>query len=70
MDFDKKFWTDRYKSRQTQWDIGSISTPLKEYIDQLEDKNIKILIPGCGNAYEASYLFENGFNNVFLIDDI
>lgn len=62
------YWSKRYKNKETGWDVGSPSTPLKEYIDQLENKNIKILIPGCGNAYEAQYLFENGFKNVFVID--
>jgi SAM-dependent methyltransferase len=27
-----------------------------------------VLIPGCGNAYEAAYLLENGFANITLID--
>lgn len=62
------YWSQRYLNNETGWDVGSPSTPLKEYIDQLENKNIKILIPGCGNAYEAQYLFENGFTNVFVID--
>lgn len=62
------YWTKRYKEDNTGWDIGYVSTPLKEYFDQLEDKSLKILIPGCGNAYEAKYLFENGFKNVFLLD--
>lgn len=53
---------------QTQWDIGYVSTPVKEYVDKLIDKSIKILIPGCGNAYEAQYLFNLGFSNVFIID--
>lgn len=64
----KEFWNNRYINNETGWDIGSISTPIKEYIDQLTDKNLKILIPGCGNAYEAEYLFDNGFTNVYLID--
>lgn len=64
----KEFWDNRYLNNETGWDIGSISTPIKEYIDQLIDKDIKILIPGCGNAHEAEYLVEKGFKNVFLID--
>ncbi|MFM7682738.1 MAG: methyltransferase domain-containing protein [Bacteroidota bacterium] len=62
------YWSQRYQNNETGWDVGSPSTPLKDYIDQIENKNIKILIPGCGNAYEAQYLFENGFNHVFVID--
>jgi hypothetical protein len=48
---DRDYWSKRYQTNETGWDVGTPSTPLKEYIDQLENKNIKILIPGCGNAY-------------------
>ncbi len=65
---DKDYWANRYKNNETGWDIGEISTPLKEYIDCLEDKSISILVPGAGNAYEVEYLFKNGFTNVFLLD--
>ena len=65
---DEAFWSDRYISGETGWDIGYVSTPLKEYIDQLSNKDIKILIPGGGNSYEAEYLFKNGFTNISVID--
>lgn len=41
---------------------------MKAYFDQLENKELKILIPGGGNSYEAEYLFNNGFKNVFVVD--
>ena len=50
------------------WDIGYASPPLTNYCDQIDDKSIRILIPGAGNAYEAKYLFERGFSNVFILD--
>lgn len=62
------YWNERYEMGQTGWDIGFISTPLKSYIDQLTEKNIRILIPGGGNSYEAIYLLEQGFTNVTVID--
>jgi methyl halide transferase len=62
------YWTNRYNDQSTGWDIGYPSTPLKEYIDQLTNKNIRILIPGAGNAYEAEYLIAQGFTNVFVMD--
>jgi methyl halide transferase len=65
---DKNYWNNRYKNNETGWDIGYISTPLKSYFDQLQNKDLRILIPGCGNAYEAEYLHQQGFKNVFLID--
>ena len=64
----QKYWSNRYVEERTGWDIGYPSTPLKEYIDQLTNKNIAILIPGAGNAYEAVYLFEQGFKNIFIMD--
>jgi thiopurine S-methyltransferase len=64
----KQFWNNRYLNNETSWDIGIVSTPLKDYFDQLSDKNIKILIPGCGTSHEAEYLHLNGFKNVFVAD--
>lgn len=68
MKLDKDYWNDKYLHGSTGWDIGYISTPLKEYFDQIQNMELKILIPGCGNAYEAEYLVELGFKNVYLID--
>ncbi len=65
---DANYWNDRYKNNDTGWDAGTITTPIKEYIDQWENKSAAILIPGCGNSYEAEYLLENGFTNITLID--
>ena len=65
---EQNYWTQRYREENTGWDIGYPSTPLKEYIDQLKDKSITILIPGAGNAYEAEYLWKQGFKNVFVMD--
>jgi thiopurine S-methyltransferase len=62
------FWTARYEQGLTGWDLGAPSTPLKVYIDQIEDKETKILIPGAGNGHEAEYLFKKGFRNVFVLD--
>ncbi|WP_298138723.1 SAM-dependent methyltransferase [Flavobacterium sp.] len=68
MKLNSSYWENRYKNNEIGWDIGTISTPLKEYIDQIQDKTIKILIPGAGNSYEFEYLIENGFQNVFVLD--
>ncbi len=66
--FDKTYWESRWQEGQTGWDIGGPSLPLIEYFDQLHDKEQKILIPGCGNGWEAEYLHNLGFKNVFIID--
>ena len=65
---DKTFWKNRWQQNETGWDIGEPSTPIRAYIDQMEDKDQRILIPGCGNAYEAEYLIKKGFKNTFVID--
>ena len=68
MRLNKKYWNERYLSNKTGWNIGYISKPLKAYFDQLSNKDLKILIPGCGNAYEAQYLHENKFKNTNVLD--
>lgn len=68
MPFDDNYWSNRYTNQTAAWDTGAITTPLKYYIDQITDKEISLLIPGCGNSYEAAYLLQNGFSNVTLID--
>lgn len=62
------YWNDRWQKGETGWDIGSPSAPLRDFIDTIANKNLRILIPGCGNAYEAEYLHSAGFTNVTIID--
>lgn len=65
---DQTYWDNQYKANATGWDLGKVSPPIKSYIDTIENKEVKILIPGCGNTYEAEYLLEQGFTNVTVID--
>ena len=65
---DQKYWEERYATHKTGWNVGYTSTPLKIYFDQLKDKTVKILIPGAGNSYEAEYLWNNGFKNIYVLD--
>ena len=64
----RSYWQERYANQETKWDMGHVSPPLKAYFDGLPDKNIRILIPGCGNGYEADYLMQQGFTNVTMLD--
>ncbi|MAX80961.1 MAG: SAM-dependent methyltransferase [Crocinitomicaceae bacterium] len=64
----KEYWTNRYQDGSTGWDVGLATPPIAEYAQQLEDKSIKILVPGCGNAHEAEFLHQHGFENVFVLD--
>jgi len=63
-----EYWDASYQTGKTGWDIGYVSTPLKEYFDQLTNKSLKILIPGAGNGWEVEYLFKEGFENTFMLD--
>lgn len=63
-----EYWSNRYDNGTSFWDLGEVSPPIKDYIDQLSDKSIRILIPGCGNTYEADHLLKAGFTDVTLID--
>lgn len=65
---DQLYWQNRYQKQHTEWNIGQISTPIKEYIDQLKNKELKILVPGAGFGHEVGYLFQEGFQNVYLLD--
>ena len=62
------YWDNRYINGNTGWDMKTVSPPLKSYVDQLKDKHSKILIPGAGNAYEAEYLYQKGFKNIYVAD--
>jgi SAM-dependent methyltransferase len=65
---DQDFWNFRWENQLTGWDIGKASPALVQYFEQVEDKNLAILIPGCGNAHEAEALIALGFSNITLID--
>ena len=64
----KDFWDNRWESQQTGWDIGYASPPIIEFMKNYPNKDATILIPGCGNAYEADFLLKEGFTNITVID--
>lgn len=68
MPLDQEFWGNKYKLSATGWDLGTVSPPIKAFFDGVSDKDLEILIPGCGNAYEAEYLHQQGFKNVHVLD--
>ena len=65
---DKQFWKERWDTADTSWDMGHVSPPIEEYMRQYTNKDARILIPGCGNAYEAQFLVDNGFTNISVLD--
>ncbi|MDA3944705.1 MAG: methyltransferase domain-containing protein [Bacteroidetes bacterium] len=65
---DPAYWDAQYAKQKTGWDIGTISPPLKAYIDQLTRNDIRVLVPGAGKGWEVNYLFGQGFKQTFLLD--
>jgi SAM-dependent methyltransferase len=65
---DDAYWSDRYQQEKTGWDIGYASTPLREFAASLPEKDLNILIPGCGNAYEVNDLLKLGFTAITVVD--
>jgi SAM-dependent methyltransferase len=68
MPFDAQYWDHRYSNDDTTWDMRQVSPPLEVYFSQLKNKQASILIPGCGNSYEAAWLLEHDFSSITLID--
>ncbi|MCA6073646.1 methyltransferase domain-containing protein [Fulvivirga sedimenti] len=64
----ENYWSERYRGNDIPWDTGGITTPIKEYIDHLHDRGLRLLIPGAGSGYEAEYCMQQGFENTFVID--
>ncbi|WP_194777792.1 methyltransferase [Pararhodonellum marinum] len=67
-ELNESYWTSRYETNEIGWDIGKAAPPIQQYLDQITRKDLKILIPGAGNAYEAAYAFQNGFEYVHVLD--
>ena len=61
-----EFWESRYRDNVIPWDAGKAPASLQEYARNLSP-GARVLIPGCGSAYEAAYLAGKGFD-VLAID--
>lgn len=68
MNLDAEYWEKRYRDESTPWDMGSVSPPIKQWLDNEPNKNLNILIPGAGNAHEVAYAYQLGFHQVHLLD--
>lgn len=60
------FWESRYRDNVIPWDAGKVPASLQEYARNLSPRT-RVLIPGCGSAYEAAYLSDKGCD-VLAID--
>lgn len=67
-ELDPAYWDGRYRDQNIPWDLGKPSRPLVEFAESLPRKDCRILIPGAGSAHEAAWLWENGFEQVAVLD--
>ncbi|MCX7769112.1 MAG: TPMT family class I SAM-dependent methyltransferase [Flavobacteriales bacterium] len=65
---DLNYWDQRWQEGRTEWDIGYPSPALMEFARQFPLREQHVLIPGCGNAYEAEALLELGYTHITLLD--
>ena len=61
-----EFWESRYRDNVIPWDAGKVPASLQEYA-RILSPGARVLIPGCGSAYEAGFLAQNGLD-VLAID--
>ncbi len=58
---DQDYWQKRYANGEIGWDAGAITTPIKDFIDNMTvsgvSHDLRVLVPGAGSGYEAVYLW-------------
>lgn len=54
-----EFWDERFAAGITPWDFGDVPPDLKTWL-AVPRGRMRILVPGCGSAYEARYLAQLG----------
>lgn len=59
------FWDVRFREKRTPWDAGSTPHDLERYLTKASGPG-RVLIPGCGAAYEARSFAQKGFEVVAI----
>jgi len=62
---DPAFWNVRFRENRTPWDAGSAPPQLERYLAG-ERGGGRVLIPGCGSAYEVRSFEDNGYEVVAI----
>ncbi|NUO84993.1 MAG: methyltransferase domain-containing protein [Cupriavidus sp.] len=57
---DPAFWDERFKEGFTPWDLGGVPEEFRSFIEGRQP--CPTLVPGCGNGWEAAWLFERGWS--------
>src|ERR1700761_1893757 len=53
-----EFWNERFERRYTPWDQAGVPSAFRAFAERHRDA--AVLIPGCGSAYEAAWLAQQG----------
>ncbi len=65
---DENYWTHRWNTGQTGWDMGHASPAICAFAEERIPEDACILIPGAGNAYEGEWLYQHGWKKVHILD--
>src|SRR6266849_4350964 len=60
-----EFWEVRFLEGRTPWDAGAVPKELDAYLAQPRRGN-RVLIPGCGSAYEAVAFQKAGYEVIAM----
>src|SRR5512132_4124103 len=56
-----EFWDQRFRDGVMPWDAGGPPRALRDFAAAYSGPR-RVLIPGCGSAWEARYLAERGWD--------
>lgn len=59
------FWDVRFREKRTPWDAGSSPPDLERYLTETRGGG-RVLIPGCGSAYEVRSFSDKGYEVVAI----
>ena len=55
------FWDERYRAGFMPWDAHGVPAALVDFVERRRPGR-RVLVPGCGSAYEAGWLDERGLD--------
>jgi SAM-dependent methyltransferase len=61
-----EFWEKRFRENFTPWDAGRAPSDLERFLET-EPRGRRVLVPGCGSAYEVRAFAEAG-HDVLAVD--
>ncbi|KAB2841887.1 MAG: methyltransferase domain-containing protein, partial [Burkholderiales bacterium] len=61
-----EFWESRYREGITPWDHGAVPPDFLQWLGE-QRRRLRVLVPGCGSAYEVASLADAG-HDVLAID--